>query len=58
MTREGLRRMLNLESLFYGLKSLLIGAACVMLITFLTMRYAAGKLKGTSIVQRFKITEI
>jgi putative ABC transport system permease protein len=84
MDHRGLRRMLNLESLLYGLKSLVIGvplglvlsyamyrrithdvsfvfappwlaillcAAGVFAITLITMRYAAKRVRGNSLVE-------
>jgi len=89
MDKRGLRRMLNLESLLYGLKSLVLGvplglilsyamyhiiiqdeylsfaftppllaillcAAGVFAITFVTMRYASGKLRTSSIIEAIR----
>jgi cell division protein FtsX len=87
MDHRGLRRMLNLESLLYGLKSLVIGvplglvlsyvmyrrithdvafvfappwlaillcAVGVFAITFISMRYASGKLRRRSIIETIR----
>ncbi|MDR0917385.1 MAG: ABC transporter permease [Oscillospiraceae bacterium] len=87
LTPKGLTRMLNLESLMYGMKSLIIGlpigliisaglhvalgistqfgytfpwqsmvysALGVFAVTFISMRYARGQVKGGSIVETLK----
>jgi putative ABC transport system permease protein len=91
LTPAGLRKMLNLESLLYGFKSLAIGlplglvlsymlyllfgllaefsfeipwqsmGICVTgvsVVTFVSMRYAAHKIRGSSIVETIRVATV